>query len=276
MQFRRALTLFYLLGALAIAAPKEINPQIIVDPVGAITLNMSRTDTNIIEMPHPIISKYYSNEKDMLIEVVGNRAIIKFMPSVRQEFDVVNNVRTPVGDANVSYERIQTAELILITADNAVYTFRLRPVNMPIATVIIRSTSADIKEAIAYESASPYQETLGRITKDIFLGITPSGYRVEEVKNKFVIGIDKSSLTITNTRIFKGANFNAYLFKAVNTSKKERRFNPQLLFALAEKIAPKNPAKAASFYYGNYAHVAIPNQAFYGLIITQGGNNVRR
>ncbi|MDR0665566.1 MAG: type-F conjugative transfer system secretin TraK [Helicobacteraceae bacterium] len=261
--------------AIVFAAPLiAAAPQIITDPVGTITLKLSRTDQNVIEMPNPIISKHYSQEKDIQVDTIGHRAIIKFLPSVRQQYEVVNNQQTPVGEPEISYAKVKPADLVLITSDNAIYTFKVIPSDTALKTVIIRSTAANLKEALAYETASPYQETLGKLAKAVFQAQTPSGYRVvENGSKKWRIASKDANMTITLLKTYKGALYDIHLLNVYNRDNTERRYDGQLLFSIAEKISPKNPARAVSWYYGNYAHVALPKSYVKAIIIVEGGGN---
>jgi hypothetical protein len=227
-------------------------------------------------MPNPIISKHYSQEKDIQVDTVGHRAIIKFLPSIKQQYEIVNNQQTPVGEPEVSYARVKPADLVLITSNNAIYTFKVIPSDTPLKTIIIRSTAANLKEALAYETNSPYQETLGKLAKSVLQEQTPNGYRVVEDGNrKWRIASNDASLTITLLKTYKGALYDIYLLKAYNRDNIEKRYDGRLLYSIAEKIAPKNPARAVSWYYGNYAHIAPPKSYIQGLIITEGGGGAR-
>jgi hypothetical protein len=227
-------------------------------------------------MPYPIVSKHYSLEKDIQVDTVGHRAIVKFLPSIKQRYEIVNNQQTPVGEPEISYSKANQADLVLITADNAIYTFKLIASDTPLKTVIIRSTAANLKDALAYETASPYQETLGKLAKAVFQGQTPSGYRVNEVGDKkWRIASQDANMTITLLKTYKGALYDIHLLNIYNRDNTERRYDGQLLFSIAEKIAPKNPAKAVSFYYDNYAHSALPKSYIKAIIIVDGGGNVR-
>jgi hypothetical protein len=259
------------------AVKKETAPQIIVDPIGTITLKLSRTDQNVIEMPNPIISKHYSQEKDIQVDTVGHRAIIKFLPSIKQKYEVVNNnQQTPVGEPEISYAKVKPADLVLITSDNAIYTFKVIPSDTVLKTVIIRSTAANLKDALKYETSSPYQESLSKLAKSVFRDETPNGYRVvEDGKRKWRIKGDDANMTITLLKTYKGALYDVHLLNIYNRDNTEKRFDGQLLFSIAEKIAPKNPARAVSFYYGNYAHTALPKSYVKALIIVEGGSNVK-
>jgi hypothetical protein len=251
-------------------------PQIIVDPVGTITLKLSRTDQNVIEMPNVIISKHYSQEKDIQVDTVGHRAIIKFLPSIKQSYEVVNNQQTPVGEPEISYAKVKPADLVLITSDNAIYTFKVIPSDTALKTVIIRSTAANLKDALKYETSSPYQETLSKLAKAVFSEQTPNGYRlVEDGKQKWRIKSDDANMTITLVKTYKGALYDVIMLNIYNRDNTEHRYDGQLLFSIAEKIAPKNPARAVSFYYGNYAHAALPKTYTKAIIIVEGGGNVR-
>jgi hypothetical protein len=253
---------------------KDTTPQVIVDPVGTITLQLSKTDQNIIEMPYPIVSKHYSQEKDIQVDTVSHRALVKFLPSIRQHYEVVNNQQTPVGEPEISYDKIKPADLVLILADNSIYSFKIIPSNTALKTIIIRSTTANLKEALQYETSSPYQETLGKLTKDVFKGVTPTGYRVTEVGDKkWRINAKDMNLTITLLKTYKGALYDVHLLDVYNRDRVEKRYDGQLLFSVAEKIAPKNPARAVSFFYGNYAHTALPKSYSRAIIITEGGGS---
>jgi hypothetical protein len=247
---------------------KESAPQIITDPVGTITVYLSRTDQNVIEMPNPIVSKHYSQEKDIQVDTIGHRAIVKFLPSVKQRYEVINNQQTPVGEPEISYAKVKPADLVLILSDNSIYTFKVIPSDTALKTVIIRSTASNLKEALAYETSSPYQETLGKLAKSVLQGQTPSGYRVTENGSKW--RIKEADITVTLVKSYKGALYNVHLLNVYNWDKTEKRYDGQLLFSIAEQIF-KNSPRAVSWYYGNYAHIAPPESYVKALIITEGG-----
>jgi len=237
---------------------------IINNPNDRVVVNISKTSVNRLVLPSKILDVTYSKEKGLNIKIIGNQAFLKYIPIKKQEYQVVNNQKRPIGEPKIVYDNAKTSEVYFVTEDKT-FSFVFVPKKKKPETIIVNDFVTKAKKVIKYETEDNYILSLSKISKTILKGKLPFGYKLKEI-NK-VIYQDKIFITkLVNE--YKGVIYKVYLYSVKNKSNKPVRLSVKALYNLSH-----NTPKAISIYYGNKINYLLPYGEAKVLILE--GNNVR-
>lgn len=241
--------------ALFIVACNLFATQIINNPNSStMNLKLSSFAVNRIVLPAKIINLAYSQEKGVQIITDSNQVFIKWTPkqkiTYKEEGSSLQNSRQKVPvKQEIVYKDFIALDLFVVT-ENGTYSFNLIPKNIPQQTVIINDFFQSKKEIIKYETENSYISTLSKITKDILLKSTVTGY---EIKNINKVVSKKSYMEVKLVKEHKGLMYSAYEFNVSNKSNVRRNIDVKDYFSYV-----KEKPIAISVYYNNEFNELLP------------------
>ena len=237
---------------------------IINNPNDRVVVSISKTSVNRLVLPSKILDVTYSKEKGLNIKIVGNQAFLKYIPIKKQEYQVVNNQKRPIGEPKIVYDNAKTSEVYFVTEDKT-FSFVFIPKKIKPETIIVNDFISKAKKIMKYETEDNYIVSLSKISKTILQDKLPFGYKIKEV-NKIIYQDNVFITKLLNE--YKGVIYKAYLYSVKNKSNKPIRLSIKALYNLSH-----NTPKSISIYYGNKINYLLPYGKAKVLILE--GNNVR-
>ena len=250
----------FVLGVLVIAS--SLSADIVLnDPSGEIFLNISRSSVNRVVFPSKILARQYSKEKGLVVQAFGNEAFLKYAPLVEATSTKVGqmpDVHAP--SSKIVYSKAKTAEVFFVT-ENKTYSITFKPKRMGPQTIRINENLAHKKKVVQYETRDPYKKTLKTIAYDVFNDITPRGYNLEVVSERF----KNENLEVIKEKIYTGTLYKAYKYTIFNHGVKAISLDERNFIPLAEET----PLFISTFYKRQLENLAPLDKAKL-VIVTRG------
>ena len=239
-----AFALFFGLSSLAFGATIIDNPS-----SQTINVNVSNKSVNRIVLPNKILDTSYSKEKGISVQISGNEAFIKYVPTKKEKVRQVGNRTEVVGKPEFLYNEAKGAEIFFITEGNT-YAFALNPVDMEAETIIVNDFTSERKEILKYETENDYVATLSKITQQVLANNTPQGYKLKEKNKKLK---DLKDISISYKNYYEGVLYSVHLLEVKNKTKEALILNPKEFISYAE-----DSPKSISIYYDNEVNHLLP------------------
>lgn len=259
-------TIAFLLNAQEIKG--NISNQTIDYKGETMTVPVSAEQSNKIVLPSRITDKWYSKEKNLIVDTNGNQAFVKFAPIVettKLKMDAEKEAKTQ--KTEIVYQKNTPTELHLMAEDEITYTFILVPTQMDTQTIIVSNPKQKKKELSYKESLTPFKNLLDELTKKILVDETAFGY---EVENKDESVASSPAIDIYLKKVYRGSKLDVFKYELKNYSDKGEEIQERDLIPLVNRsiyrivlyydndvleIPPHGIAQALIFVHGNEEEV---------------------
>ena len=256
MQIKRIL-----IGLACLAISSQALTVIDNPPSDSIIINVSNHSVNRLVLPSRILDVSYSKEKSVDIKVVDNQAFIKYQPVLKQRVRTTGRGKEEVvGQPETVYDRAESSEIYFITQSKT-YSIVLNPQDMEAETIVINDFASSKEEILKYETDDPFVATMGKLSKSVFVGGVPSGYKTKKI-NKVLQ--NTTMLETTELNIHSGVLFSVAVLEVRNKTNKALKLNPKSYI----KFAKESP-KAVSIFYDNEVNHLLPYSKATVVIITK-------
>lgn len=229
----------------------------------AITVPVSAEQSNRITLPSRITDKLYSKEKNLIININGNQAFVKFAPIVettKLKMDAEKEAKTQ--KTEIIYQKNSPTELHLVTEDDVTYTFILIPTQMDTQTIIVTNSKQKKKELSYKETLTPFKNLLDDLTKKILINEIVFGYE-EEKKDELVAS--SPTIDINLKKIYRGSKLDVFKYELKSHSDKGEEVQERDLIPLVNKSIYR-----IVLYYDNEVLEIPPHGTAQALIFVQG------
>lgn len=232
------------------------------DPSDQIAIKISRDSVNRIVFPSTIISRQYSKEKGLVVQVYDNEAYLKYAPLVEQTSQQVGNAPTTMPSIDkVIYSKAKNAEVFFVT-EGRTYSIVFKPAKIGPQTIRINDTLSKKKSIIKYETRDPYKKTLKKLSTDVLNDKVPYGYEISHEALRYV----SDDLEVILEKRYRGTLYDVDRYLIVNKGEEPVSLDERNYISLAQK----DPLFIGTFYERQLKSIAPMDRATL-VIITKGG-----
>lgn len=226
----------------------------------AITIPVSKEQTNIIVLPAKITSKVFPKEKNLEISVTGNQAFVKFAPTVETtKSQMEAEKEAKVQKQEIKYTQSTPTDIHLLADDDITYSFILVPSTMDSQTITVNNKQQKKKELSFKESQTPFINNMNDITKKILSGKSLAGYEVQE-RNEEVATSEKINIVLK--KVIKGAKYDVFKLSLINKTNQGVELEERNLIGIVDR-----PTYRIAIFYDNDVYEIPPQGTADAIVI---------